>query len=285
MSEDAAAIAVTILVDNKAGEGLLSEHGFSTWVVHGSQQLLFDTGQGAALESNIQPLGIDLRHADAVVLSHGHYDHSGGLPLIVSRAPTIAIYAHPAATRARYAIRDGAVRSIAMPQAARSSLENHPSAVHWTTAATELSDGVGITGAIPRKTDYEDAGGPFFLDAEGTEPDPILDDLALWLRTDRGLLVIVGCSHAGLINTLRYALAQSGEQKLHAVLGGFHLAEASAVRLTHTMAALRELDPDLIVPCHCTGRKAVEQLMQTFGERVVKGAAGAVFHFGIAAPR
>lgn len=285
MSEDPATIAVTILVDNKADAGLLSEHGFSTWLEHGSRRLLFDTGQGAALEHNVQALGIDLRLADAVVLSHGHYDHSGGLPLVVARAPTTEIYAHPAATHPRYAIRAGVVRDIAMPVAARSALESHPPAVHWTTAATKLNGDVGITGAIPRQTDYEDTGGPFFLDAEGTEPDPILDDLALWLRTDRGLLVIVGCSHAGLINTLRYALAQSGERKLHAVLGGFHLAEANEIRLAQTMAALCELDPDLIVPCHCTGRKAVEQLMQTFGERVVKGAAGAVFRFGIAAPR
>jgi len=154
--------------------------------------------------------------------------------------------------------------------------------VRWTTRALQLTAGVGITGPIPRLTDYEGTGGPFFIDADGQQRDPILDDLALWVRTDQGLVVIVGCSHAGVVNTLRHALGVSGESRLHAVLGGFHLAEASEVRLTRTMAALWELGPDLIVPCHCTGGAAVERLRQTFGARVVPGSAGAVFRLGVA---
>jgi 7,8-dihydropterin-6-yl-methyl-4-(beta-D-ribofuranosyl)aminobenzene 5'-phosphate synthase len=285
MSTEYSAATITILVEDRAKLGLISEHGFSAWIEVSGRRLLFDTGQGGALEDNAHKLNIDLGTADTLVLSHGHYDHTGGLPLVIPRVPTAEIYAHPAATGPRYSIREGAAKPIAMPLAARTALENHPVGVRWTTQALQLTGSVGVTGPIPRLSDYEDTGGPFFVDADGQQRDPILDDLALWVRTDRGLVVIVGCSHAGLLNTLRHALELSGEARLHAVLGGFHLTEASEVRLARTMAELQELDPDLIVPCHCTGDAAVERFRQTFGERVVPGFAGAVYPFGFASER
>lgn len=274
------AAKLTIIVDNKAAEGLLCEHGFAAWIEVAGRRLLFDTGQGAALAGNADKLGIDLRTADTLVLSHGHYDHTGGVPLLVARAPTAEIYAHPAATGPRYSIRDGVAKPIAMPVAARTALEVHPVGVRWTTRSQRLAIGLGLTGPIPRLTDFEDTGGPFFVDADGSQSDSIADDMALWMRTGRGLVVVVGCSHAGLVNTLRHALKLSGEPRLHAVLGGFHLNQASEVRLARTMAELQELGPDLIVPCHCTGDAAVERLRQSFGERVFPGSAGAVFRFG-----
>lgn len=273
---------IVILVDNRAEEGLLSEHGFSAWIEVATRRLLFDTGQGAALATNADKLGVDLSSTDILVLSHGHYDHSGGVPLVLARAPTAEIYAHPAATGPRYSIRAGTAKPIAMPAAARTALDTHAVGVQWTTRALQLTDSVGITGPIPRLTDYENPGGPFFSDAAGKQRDPIVDDLALWVRTDRGLVVIVGCSHAGVVNTLRHALKLSGETRLHAVLGGFHLNAASAVRLARTMTELRELDPDLVVPCHCTGDAAVAELKQTFGARVVPGSAGAIYKFTVA---
>jgi 7,8-dihydropterin-6-yl-methyl-4-(beta-D-ribofuranosyl)aminobenzene 5'-phosphate synthase len=284
MTPGPSALTITILVDNRAEQGLLSEHGFSAWVEGAGRRLLFDTGQGPALEGNTDKLGIDLRTADTLVLSHGHYDHTGGVPLVIGRAPGVEIYAHPAATGPRYVVRDGAATPIAMPGAARSALETAHAGMHWVAQPLEVAAGVGITGPIPRLTDYEDTGGPFFVDADGSRRDPILDDLALWVRTDRGLVVIVGCSHAGLVNTLHYAQRLSDEPRLHAVLGGFHLIEASEARLARTMAELRELGPDLIVPCHCTGDEAVGRLRRSFGERVVSGSAGAVFRFGVVPP-
>lgn len=283
MSKGTGAAKLTIIVDNKAAEGLLCEHGFSAWIEVAGRRLLFDTGQGEALAGNADRLGLDLCTADTLVLSHGHYDHTGGVPLVIARAPTAEIYVHPKATGPRYSIRDGVAKQISMPAAARTALETHAVGVRWTSRAVQLAAGLGITGPIPRLTDFEDTGGPFFVDADGAQPDPIEDDLALWMRTDRGLVVVVGCSHAGLVNTLRHALKLSGEPRLHAVLGGFHLNEASEVRLARTMAELQELGPDLIVPCHCTGDAAVERLRQSFGERVLPGSAGAVFRFGGAA--
>jgi 7,8-dihydropterin-6-yl-methyl-4-(beta-D-ribofuranosyl)aminobenzene 5'-phosphate synthase len=274
------AITVTVLVDNLAAQGLQSEHGFSVWIEVDGRRVLFDTGQGLALEGNAAKLGVDLRAVDVLVLSHGHYDHTGGVPLVVARAPAAEIYAHPAATGPRFSLRGEDAKPIGMAASTRAALDVHPVGVRWTAQPRQLSFGLGLTGPIPRLTEYEDTGGPFFIDAAGSDPDPLEDDLALWLRTSQGLVVVVGCSHAGLVNTLHQALKVSGESQLHAVLGGFHLKEASAPRLVQTVAALQKLAPDLVVPCHCTGSAAVERLEQTFGERVVQGGAGAVFRFG-----
>jgi 7,8-dihydropterin-6-yl-methyl-4-(beta-D-ribofuranosyl)aminobenzene 5'-phosphate synthase len=279
MTPEPGEIGITIVVDNRAAPGLVAEHGFSAWIEVAGRRLLFDTGQGA-LAGNVERLGLDLATVDTLVLSHGHYDHTGGLPEVTARAPAVEIHAHPAVTGPRYAIREGVATPIAMSLASRAALEHHPAGVRWTPRERSLLPGVGLTGPIPRLTDLEDPGGPFFVDAEGQHPDPIADDLALWMHTERGLVVVVGCSHAGLVNTLRHALAQSGASRLHAVLGGFHLGEASAARLDFTVAALQDLDPDLIVPCHCTGAVAVARLVQVLGDRVVPGAAGSGFRLG-----
>lgn len=278
MSDD---VRLQLLADNAAGEGLLSEHGFSAWIEAGGRRILFDTGQGPALQHNARALDVPLATTDTLVLSHGHYDHTGGVPYALDRAPALHVYAHPAATSARYSIHSGAPRAIGIPLAARAALAALPAGrLHATTGPEELAPGIGLAAAIPRRSAFEDAGGPFFFDASGRAPDPIADDLALWFRTGRGLVLVVGCCHAGLVNTLRFAQEQSGEARVHAIVGGLHLGAASRERLDRTVAALVALCPELVVPCHCTGPQAIGHLRDALGERVQPGAAGATFTFG-----
>jgi 7,8-dihydropterin-6-yl-methyl-4-(beta-D-ribofuranosyl)aminobenzene 5'-phosphate synthase len=265
---------ITILVDSKADEGLMTEHGLALWIETKNSRVLFDTGQGKALPHNAGMLGIDLQKADALVLSHGHYDHSGGVPYVVARKPDIQIYGHPAAVVPRYSIRSAdQVRAIHMPQDTKIALDQLSSVqLHWISQPMLLAPDIGITGPIPRRNDFEDTGGPFFLDADGQRPDPIDDDQALWIKTPRGLVIVVGCSHAGLVNTLYYIREITGESSVAAIIGGFHLQNASEERLKETTAALHDLE--LVVPCHCTGETALSSLCASLGNRVKRGHAG-----------
>jgi len=275
-----AGVKITILVDNQAGDKLIAEHGLSLWIETEGKHILFDTGQGNALEVNAHVLGVDLGMTDILVLSHGHYDHTGGIAQVLQQAHNAGIYCHPGIVQPRYAIRDRTPKSIQMPQISMAAIDRLPSQrLHWVQQPMLLSGKISITGPIPRETDYEDTGGPFYLDPEGSRIDSIDDDLALWIQKDDGLVVCIGCSHAGLVNTLNHVRRLSSGVRIRAVIGGFHLLNASRERLNQTMAVLRFLEPDRIVPCHCTGEPAVALLRDVFGERVSPGAAGMKYQF------
>jgi 7,8-dihydropterin-6-yl-methyl-4-(beta-D-ribofuranosyl)aminobenzene 5'-phosphate synthase len=273
-------VRIMILVDNKAGNGLTAEHGLSLWIETDGKRILFDTGQGIALESNARALGVDLGETDILVLSHGHYDHTGGIPQVLQHARRTIVYCHPGVVRPRYSIRNGTLKPIHMPHEPMSAIEKLPAqSLHWVAQALLLSERIGITGPIPRETSFEDTGGPFYLDPQARRADPIEDDLALWIRTDDGVIVCVGCSHAGLVNTLNHVRRLSHGLRVRAIIGGFHLVNASRERLDQTIAALRLFDPDMVVPCHCTGELAVAALRHALGERVSPGAAGMTYQF------
>ena len=258
---------------------MVAEHGLALWIETAGKRILFDTGQRAALESNAPALGIDLATTDILVLSHGHHDHTGGIAHIIELVPHLKVYCHPGIVRPRYAIREGKPRSIGMPQHARKALNRLPQErLHWVEEPMMLTEILGLTGPIPRVTDHEDTGGPF-LDAGGAHPDLIEDDMALWIRTDEGLVVCMGCAHAGLVNTLQHISDLSGGVRTRAVVGGFHLLNAAPPRLHKTIAALRRLEPDTVVPCHCTGKPAVAALGEALGEHVSPGTAGITYRF------
>lgn len=271
---------ITILVDNKAGTDLVAEHGLSLWIETGDKYLLFDTGQGTAIEKNAATLGIDLATTDILVLSHGHYDHTGGVPTCLRTTGKVTLYCHPGAVVPRYSVRHGVSRSIQMPHEVMQAIDKLPSKrVHWVQHSLLLNENIGLTGPIPHQTDSENGEEPFFLDPKGYRPDPIDDDMALWIRTATGLVVCVGCAHAGLGNTLHYVQQLNEGMRIRAVIGGFHLMNAGEPQLAHTIAALRVLAPDQIIPCHCTGEPATSQLSAAFAETCCPGAAGMSFVF------
>lgn len=273
-------VLAKVLVDDRAGDGLVAEHGLSIWIETGGMRLLFDTGSGGALARNSAAVGLDLGLVDVVVLSHGHDDHTGGISSVLTRTSEATAYFCPGIDRERFALREGTKQFAGMPPAARAALFRMPrEKIHEVDRPVFISENIGLTGRIPRETLYEDTGGPFFLDIEGRQPDPINDDLALWVRLEDSLIVFVGCAHAGLVNTINRIRSLNGGRRIRAVIGGFHLLQAGPVRLAHTISALRTINPGLIAPGHCTGAGAVSVLRNAFGERVRPFEAGTTYRF------
>lgn len=279
-------LAITILVDDREVSGLMAEHALSFLIELEGRRFLFDTGQGPALAANSHTLGVDLSTVEALVLSHGHYDHTGGLPFLIDAARNLYIYAHPGIREPRYVIGDGIPKQVGIPGPAAEALDRFPAErLSWVSRPRSLSERLGLTGPIPRETAYEDVGGPFYLDADGTHPDPIVDDLALWVKTDEGLVLVVGCCHSGLINTIRTVRQLSGENRIRAIIGGLHLLNADAGRLEPTLAALREIGPGQLIPCHCTGDAQTAFLAERLGHSVKPGTAGQTYRFALSTPR
>jgi 7,8-dihydropterin-6-yl-methyl-4-(beta-D-ribofuranosyl)aminobenzene 5'-phosphate synthase len=259
--------SLTILSENTVrGAGLLGEHGLSYWIETGSHRVLFDTGQGMVLEKNAAKLGIDLGQADAIVLSHGHYDHVSGLPRALEAAPEAALWFHPAATGRKFIRSANAAPRRISTDFLETGDFGKSRTVHRVTEPTEVVPGVWVTGGIPRTNDFEDVGGLFFLDAELSIPDPMADDMAVFLPGPEGLCVIFGCAHAGGINTLEHVFRRTGHGPVHTLVGGLHLATASADRMDRTVAALHSIAPRRMGFCHCTGAVAVHRLWSEFPE-------------------
>jgi 7,8-dihydropterin-6-yl-methyl-4-(beta-D-ribofuranosyl)aminobenzene 5'-phosphate synthase len=161
--------------------------------------------------------------------------------------------------------------------AAMEAITLHPeNRVHWLNRPVALTNCIGITGPISRTNDFEDTGGPFFLDPEGRQADIIRDDVAMWLHTPAGLVICVGCCHSGLVNTLDYITARTGEKRIAMIIGGLHLLHSSPERLAKTVAALGGFSIGRIVACHCSGEEAVRYLQQHLAVEVVWGQAGMV---------
>ena len=263
-------VKVTVVVENTASEeGMIPEHGICFWIETGSTRVIFDTGQGGpALLNNARILKIPLERAESVVLSHGHFDHTGGLKTVLQLSHNPKVYAHPATFQPKFACNEyGQSRSIGIPFMNEISIRKLAGDVIFTIRPTQIADGIFVTGEIPRITEFEDTGGPFFLDDGCTKPDPFLDDQALFFESSKGMVVLLGCAHAGVINTLLYIQQLTHGKPIHAVMGGMHLLSASRVRMNRTIEYLDRINPDLLGPAHCTGEAATAELWDAFPQK------------------
>ena len=270
-SMGAGRVAAAQFASGETFAGLRAEHGFSALVTvrsgSTSSTLLFDTGASPdGLAVNAERLGIDVGGLQGVVLSHGHFDHAGGfdgLARLRGRSG-LPLTLHPAVwTRRRLALPGG--RELEMPTLSRGALEREGFEVIEREQPSLLAGGILITGEVDRVTEFEH-GMPQqhqAWDGHGWRHDPVvIDDQALVTNVrGRGLVVITGCGHAGVVNIIRHAMRLTGVDRLLAVIGGFHLSgPAFEPVIAPTVAALTELAPELIVPGHCTGWRAQHTL-------------------------
>jgi 7,8-dihydropterin-6-yl-methyl-4-(beta-D-ribofuranosyl)aminobenzene 5'-phosphate synthase len=271
-------LRITTLSENTAGLGnFLGEWGLSILVESAGATILFDTGQSISASHNADLLGIDLGKIDRIVLSHGHYDHTGGLQEILHRIKReIEIVAHPDIWQAKYATRGEEEKYIGIPFH-RQTLESLGARFKLTKKPVRLTDSIITSGEIPMVTDYEKIE-PYLVvkEGKGFKPDNLLDDQALIIKTKRGLVVILGCAHRGIINTIYHAQKISGVKAIHMVVGGCHLMDATEERIYLTIAALKELGVPLIGVSHCTGLAAAAIMAQEFGDSFFFNNAGTV---------
>lgn len=271
-----ASLHLTVLIDDSRGEtGTEAEHGLALWLETAAGAVLFDTGAGPKTVANARSLGVPLEEAETVVLSHGHYDHTGGLTTVLDEARYAQVVAHPGVVLPRWSRRpDGRVTAIGMPPEASRALAACAARTRWITDHLEVAPGVYVTGPIPRRRDDEGPAEPFFLDQGTTIGDPLPDDQALWVETTEGPVIVVGCAHSGLLATLDRVAELRGDARVRAVVGGMHLLHAGAERLAHTVAELERRRVGIVAPGHCTGTRATALFAERFGRRCLPLHAG-----------
>ncbi|MEA5096999.1 MAG: MBL fold metallo-hydrolase [Burkholderiaceae bacterium] len=274
-------VIITLLVDNEAAEGLEKEHGFAAWIECGQHRILFDTGHMGALQVNAARLGVKLKDAEAIVISHGHRDHTGTLDKVLAENDHANLYFANQIDQDRWWYMPNA-DSYGMPDAARQAFQALPSnRLHTLKTHYYLIPCVGITGPVPRLNAFEDTGGTFHLDDQRGPVDEIEDDQSMWFETDEGLVVLVGCCHSGLSNTIDYIRKISGINKVKGVLGGMHLLQASDQRLLKTFELMADWKADFLIPCHCTGIESAKKMEAAIGGSTVHhGHAGMVIEAG-----
>jgi len=260
------AVRITTLSENTAQLGFLAEWGLSILVETESRKVLLDTGMSISAVHNADLLGIDLSAVDTIVLSHGHVDHTGGLRDVLRRAGNVEVVAHPDIWVPKYVVFGEFSRYAGMPFM-REELESLGASFSLTKEPYKISDDIMTTGEIPMTTEYEEID-PVLYVKQNDEfvPDPLLDDRALIIKTDKGLVVVLGCAHRGIINTLYHAREVTGVELIHTVIGGTHLVRATEERVLLTAAALQELGVQRVGVSHCTGLPAAMILARELGE-------------------
>lgn len=272
-------ILISTLTENTSEKKrLLAEYGLSMLVEVNGKKILFDTGPGMSLQFNASVMNIDLMQVEKVVLSHGHYDHTGGLKAILEPPGLVDIHAHDGVFTEKYRVVEGHEPIFIGNPWSKYQLEQWGARLVLKRGPQEITDRVMLTGEIPRTVGWETGDESFRIKSGGDYvEDPILDDQAMVMMSTLGPVVMVGCAHAGIVNTLKYVLKLIGEKKIYAVIGGLHLKEAGTQRIAKTINILEQLGVQKIGTCHCTGLEANLALFKAFGEKVFFNHVGKVF--------
>jgi 7,8-dihydropterin-6-yl-methyl-4-(beta-D-ribofuranosyl)aminobenzene 5'-phosphate synthase len=292
----------------------IAEHGFSTIIEirynddNKKNIFLFDTGVSEnGIIFNADIFGIDLKNIEAIILSHGHFDHCLGLLNVLKLlSKPINVIAHPDAFLKRWLVYPDGNRAK-MPVLDEKELENNGATIHKIRNVNflpsnndDVGDGSGgsgsggngvssplmITGQIPRETSFEKGFPLQYAEIQGEKeliPDPLVnDDQAIIVNIkQKGLVILTGCGHAGIINTINYAKKVTKINKVFAVLGGFHLTGGGIYEeaIEPTIKDLQKADPKYIIPCHCTGWKATNKIIEVMPEKFIQTSVGTSFSF------
>jgi 7,8-dihydropterin-6-yl-methyl-4-(beta-D-ribofuranosyl)aminobenzene 5'-phosphate synthase len=270
---------ITVLCENTvAVPGLLGEHGFAAYVETREGNILFDTGQGFSLIQNSLRLQKDLRQVSHVILSHGHFDHTGGLLAFLGLHGPCDIVAHPDVLSERFRYmpvgKEEKPVSIGIPWR-EAYLTTRGARFKWQKDFVEVAPNVFVTGEVPRKSPFETGDPKFVIKKDANwAPDPFFDDYSLVIKTPRGLVLLLGCAHAGLINILDHAMARTGEDRIYAIMGGTHLGFCPDTQCEQTLNVLKNYHVEVLAVSHCTGQRPIARLAAEFGKGFAFGHVG-----------
>jgi len=273
-------VRLTTLAENTAGKpGFAAEWGLSIFVQTDENTLLFDTGASDIVLRNADKLGIKVHSITRIVLSHAHADHTGGLRDVLKRTGRTEVIAHPAVWELKFTRRphEDNAAYIGVPYV-KEELEFLGADFKLSREPVRLSENIWTTGEIPMTTDFESIE-PIFHVKENSifRPDTIPDDLALIIKTEKGLVIVLGCGHRGVVNTIYHAQNITGEKKVHTVVGGTHLFPKTDQQKEKAIQTLKEIGVQKIGVSHCTGFDASMKLAQAFGDKFFFNNAGTVY--------
>jgi 7,8-dihydropterin-6-yl-methyl-4-(beta-D-ribofuranosyl)aminobenzene 5'-phosphate synthase len=272
-------VRITVLCENLIGQTTgAGEHGFSAFIETEVGNFLLDTGAGRTVVENSLALKKDLKTVKRVFLSHGHNDHTGGLPQVLNLTGPVDVHAHPDIFVDRLAIRKEGSREsrrFAGMIYKRSYLEILGARFNLNPEFHEVEKGVYLTGEVPRKTPFEKNDPKLFREMDGKMvPDPLLDDQSVVLDTEKGLVLVFGCAHSGMINTINHVVQRIKKDHFYALLGGTHLGFLDPEQLEESIRTLKGMKVDRIGVSHCTGFRGASRLQQEFGDRFFYGWVG-----------
>ena len=268
---------LTVICENSVGSAKLAvgEHGFSCFIETEVGNYLFDTGQGAGFLRNIHTLNLDMANLEGIILSHGHNDHTGGLVEALQLVAPITVYGHPDIFTERIWVGEHEKLDIGMPFS-RQQLEQLGASFDLAQGFREIAPGLWLTGEVSQVTDFE-SGDPHLqiADADGsTKPDPFADDCSLVIDSAKGLVLLLGCAHAGVVNIMHHVLEKTGRDQIYAVVGGLHLAPASDEQFSGTIKALKKFNVKRIGVGHCTGLRRSAELFSIFPQKTFFASVG-----------